>query len=402
MPTVSWSVFLAAVVVGASACSSADVADATSPSPDASPDASLDGGSPPDAASSPPDAGFAPDASARLDAEPAPDATRPTIESLRPTWTSTFGNPVLRDRRIDLWGSVAVVEDRNLYLFGGNAYPNGGAMERNWTMSLDDGTWTELNPGPTRRYCHCATLLPETREILIVGGRNDRAPIPGEAWLYAIDGDAWTRVEGDTPPAPIGCVAAWMPSFPGGARAVVFGGDGFQGVSQATWAFDPSARRFTALTPAASPPPRRDAMLVFDPGVGGRGRLLMFGGSRSVVQPPVPLEDTWAFDGTTWTELDVGADHPSPRRYGAHAFVPEQRYWVLFGGTNDVAVSDDLWAFDATIDRWRRLPAAEPTPTGRGFATMSWDPVTSSFLLLGGIRFENYVDMKRGWQLRVW
>jgi hypothetical protein len=28
--------------------------------------------------------------------------------------------------------------------------------------------------------------------------------------------------------------------------------------------------------------------------------------------------------------------------------------------------------------------------------------MTSSFLLLGGIRFENYVDVKRGWQLRVW
>jgi hypothetical protein len=387
------SALLAALVAGAFACSSADPS-----APDA---AALDGGFTVDA-EAPPDAGSAPDADVPApDAGPAADAARPTLASLSPTWTSTFGNPVLRGRRIDLWGSIAVVEGRNLYLFGGNGYPNGATMERHWVMSLDDGAWTELAPGPARRYCHCATLLPDTREILLVGGRNDRAPIDGDAWVYAIDADTWTRVEGDVPPAPIGCVAAWMPNFPGGGRAIVFGGDGFQGVSQATWAFDPSARRFTALSPATSPPARRDPMMAFDPGAGGAGRLVLFGGSRSV-QPPVALDDTWAFDGTTWSELAVGADRPSPRRYAASAFMPEHRYWVLFGGTNDVASSDELWAFDATIDRWRRLPAADPTPTGRGFAMMSWDAMTSSFLLLGGIRFENYVDVKRGWQLRVW
>jgi hypothetical protein len=72
---------------------------------------------------------------------------------------------------------------------------------------------------------------------------------------------------------------------------------------QDTWNWDGTT--WTELSPTTSPPPRADA-------VAGTvaGQVVLFGGLDSVANPGL-LGDTWTWDGSTWNQENVSG--PSPR-----------------------------------------------------------------------------------------
>lgn len=345
----------------------------------------------------------APDAGA-LDATPldAGLADAGDLRPITPVFTAIDGTPPSTPR--GRWGApiTYVPSERRFILFGGSTYPIEGAVGGTWSYALDDGTWTELSTGapPPARYCHGLVYLPDTHEVLLVGGRDDSGPLPAAAWTLDLAAGAWSPVAGAVPPGVIGPAAAWMPS-PGGGRAVVFGGSSRRGLSTETWAYDPAARSFSQVATSSTPPGRQDGMIAFDPGAPGEGgRLLLSGGSTRLFPTPLHLDDLWSFDGTSWRFVPVAGERPVGRRSMGAAFDEAHREWVMWSGTIESDDLQDLWVLDAARDRWARHPT-DGAPEPRGFHAFAFVPEEERFLGFGGLRQPNFRALEDGFELRL-
>jgi hypothetical protein len=80
------------------------------------------------------------------------------------------------------------------------------------------------------------------------------------------------------------------------------------------------------------------------------GQAVLFGGSNG---GGTPLNDTWVWDGTNWTQADP-ANSPSGRVWADMAYDPQQSRVVLFGGLN-LDFFNDTWVYEPQL-------AASPSP----------------------------------------
>lgn len=81
-------------------------------------------------------------------------------------------------------------------------------------------------------------------------------------------------------------------------------------------------------------------------------QVLMFGG---LAEPLVPLDDTWTWDGATWTERHPGTSPPA--RWGARmAHDPARGEVVLFGGYG----LNDTWIWNGTSWMQQTPPISPP------------------------------------------
>ena len=86
--------------------------------------------------------------------------------------------------------------------------------------------------------------------------------------------------------------------------------------------------------------------------------------------------DTWAFDGTDWTQLqDVG---PAARREHAMAYDVARQRVVLYGGGTSNEDASDTWEWNGTA--WTQVQDIGPGPSLGGAMTFDGDSV----LLFGG------------------
>lgn len=162
-----------------------------------------------------------------------------------------------------------------LYLFGGQLEPTGGAAVA-WSHELlllaPPSTWVTLPLPTTGRLAAHDDL--RARTVSLDGTRT-----------LEFDGDTWT----DTGIAfPGSGDATALAFFPPSARIVAIDGAG------AIWQFDGSA--WTAVATPGAPPPRTGAGLAYD---AARQRLVLFGGVDAGL---APLADTWEWDGSSWSQ----------------------------------------------------------------------------------------------------
>jgi N-acetylneuraminic acid mutarotase len=80
-------------------------------------------------------------------------------------------------------------------------------------------------------------------------------------------------------------------------------------------------------------------------------KVVLFGGYSGAAS----LNDTWTFDGTTWTQVTVTT--PPAARNG-HAMGSLGTKAVLFGGYNTVTLGD-TWIFDGVT--WTQSSAVGPS-----------------------------------------
>jgi hypothetical protein len=112
--------------------------------------------------------------------------------------------------------------------------------------------------------------------------------------------------------------------------------------------------------------------MAFDPAT---GQMILFGGLGTSGL----LNDTWNWNGTTWTEL-FPATSPSVRDGTTMAFDQATGQLILFGGANG-GFHGDTWNWDGTT--WTELfPAA--SPSARFFAMMDFDQANGQLILFGG------------------
>ncbi|MFN0134442.1 MAG: kelch repeat-containing protein [Phycisphaerales bacterium] len=166
------------------------------------------------------------------------------------------------------------------------------------------------------------------------------------------------------------------------ANPPVFDADRRQTISLAS---DPREAHGESLTQAwdglswttlavESPPPRRDARLVFD---SLRRRVVLSGGTMAGTL--TTLGDTWEWSGGHWQH--VTTTQLATRSRHAMSFDVERRVTVSFGGSRlGVPYLGDTVEFDGTS--WRSV--ATTGPISRFNATMAYDPIRRVSVLFGG------------------
>ena len=135
---------------------------------------------------------------------------------------------------------------------------------------------------------------------------------------------------------------------------------------------------WTQRAPAASPPPRWGHHLAYD---SRRMRVVLFGGYVPNGPIGVFANDTWEFDGATWTQCQV-ATPPAGRGYGAMAYDSARGVTVLFGGYDyPSSYFADTWEWDGATWTQRTLPT---TPSGRRGTAMAFDSARGQIVAFGG------------------
>ena len=109
--------------------------------------------------------------------------------------------------------------------------------------------------------------------------------------------------------------------------AVLFGSTGHQ--PRQTWTWDGST--WTRQSPATSPPTRWGAAMAYD---AATSTVVLFGGDHQIPLG-LGLADTWAWDGSAWTEQSP-ATSPSARSAASLAYDAATGTVVLFGGTGGI------------------------------------------------------------------
>ncbi len=143
----------------------------------------------------------------------------------------------------------------------------------------------------------------------------------------------------------------------------------------------------TATVKFPSPNARIQPILIYDP---TRHRWVMFGG---LTTPNNTLDDTWEYDGRTWAQITVDATPPH-RRFSAATFDTLRNRVIMFGGKQEPGFIslDDTWAYDGTT--WTQL-VGSATPIARTFHTIAYDISRDRVVLMDGAGpvFEDVRDL---------
>ncbi len=150
--------------------------------------------------------------------------------------------------------------------------------------------------------------------------------------------------------------------------------------TNATWT--ESNGLWTERNPAASPPPREEAQMAWDP---ADGYVLLFGGT-GCHDPPTcsatgPLNDTWAFKDGTWNPVVPSGPSPPPTDQGGLAYDPSSHDMVLFGGYG-CSSSCETWTYSGGTWTELNLTTQPSARYGEGFAE---DDSDHGALLYGGV-----------------
>ncbi len=170
-----------------------------------------------------------------------------------------------------------------------------------------------------------------------------------------------------------------------GAGAVMFGGLNGTTVSGTTsFVQESNFSNLFCFRPPCIFPPGRFSQASAESPLGG---MVMFGGAQLAANPVnSAVADTWQFTGSSWRELCVGcvdgATRPSARFESALAFDADRRVNVLFGGQlgGNPIPNDETWESDGTT--WTRRAANGPP--GRGQHTLVYDRRRQKTILFGG------------------
>ena len=255
------------------------------------------------------------------------------------------------------------------------------------TWTLDAGGWVHLqSTWPVERQAGAIAYDAATRTVVLSGGFCLDSPIStycNDTWTW--DGARWTE-QHPAQPAPFTVGAPMAYHAPSGkAMLLSYGYDSVKAVYYSvTWTWD--GTNWTEETPANSPPVLVNGVMAPD----ATGNLVLFGGYDPSNFNSNP-NDTWRWDGATWTKLPT-AINPPGREYAEMAYDPDSREVVLFGGfacgslTQGCTNYADTWTWNGN-DWMQRHPATSPPSTS--FASAAYDPTGHRILMFGGMTVDS-------------
>jgi len=274
-------------------------------------------------------------------------------------------------------------------MFGGQ-YEYGHYSQETWRW--DGAEWQALEPEhePLPRGMGAMTFVPpedpETSDgmTLLFGGNVDTLGLGGTRQIYEAndtwswDGTDWTELQPETsPPAR----SEAMIAYDAAREEVVMFGGGLSGFAKDdTWIWD--GTDWEERHPATSPPARIAGSMAYDP---VRGEVVLFGGMMS--KNTGYHADTWVWDGEGWTEiLTPPAGTPPARSFGGMGWDPSTERLIYFGGCSNCYANptyDETWAWNGAS--WTELDTPTAPERRTSFAMLSGDE-TRPLLLFGGRR----------------
>ncbi|MFI5414152.1 MAG: hypothetical protein ACHQ16_00540 [Candidatus Lutacidiplasmatales archaeon] len=281
-------------------------------------------------------------------------------------------------------------------LFGGNqmCYMGCSAIGTDFgeTWVLSAGSWQLAHPAGTPDPLLGAAMAYDstTRQMILFGGQDSSTGlIVNDTWSFS--GGNWTRVDpGFGPSIRFG---AQLADDPADHAMLLFGGDSFSGLND-TWLLRNGS--WTNLSPPSTPAGRGFGSMAFDLGL---GVPVLFGGCSGGNSFPESgcgghqLNDTWAFENGNWVQVPATVHPPGTEGSTVTEFGPDGRLVEWGGSIPGQSWSNESWAFNGT--EWFDLNVSGAGPEGRLLAEFGFDPTADAAWLFGGFGRDGSL-----WQLR--
>ena len=255
------------------------------------------------------------------------------------------------------------------------------------TWEFRDGSWTRVLPplSPVLDALGAMAYDSARGVAVLVGWAEVAGSETGETWEW--DGASWREVATSDFPS----LRDYFWTVYDSARRVVVLFGGSDATSPAapsladTWEYDGTAWT-QARTPGA-PRPRMEYAMAYD---SARRVVVLFGGRHAATDTGC-FGDTWEYDGVHWRQVYPAAS-PSAREGSAAAYDPVRHVVVLFGGaafmpSGDGTYFDDTWEYDGTT--WTQIPTTTQPPAMEDH-TMTWDESLDAVVLFAGVTWEYF------------
>jgi hypothetical protein len=261
---------------------------------------------------------------------------------------------------------------RTTMIFGGTeafSLPGGS------TYTYHNGVWSSavenvLSPQPRSLFAFTAD---PTHGVVWLTGGMDSLNLWSDLWKYS--NGSWQQITVDGTPSACGSPVSTYDTDRG--RLIVLCQDAslheFDGTAWKT--FNPSDQK-------THPQVRRFSAMAYDATL---KKTVLFGGFNEVNY----LDETWLWDGTTWTQ--VKKNLPPSRSHTAMWFDPVMKKTVIYGGIGQRSTNDrierfsDMWSFDGT--GWSEMKSVTVTPGQRYGAQVAVNPQSNTVWLFGGLKF---------------
>ncbi len=227
--------------------------------------------------------------------------------------------------------------------------------------------WRVVDPAPAIRQGTAMVTDTARRRLVVFGGLNATGGPPrlpsGDTWILVSDG--WIRIRSAVSPSARSDHAMAFD----GQNTVLFGGWADPLVFDDTWELDRGQWRL--VSPATHPAGRWGHAMALMPGVG----VVLFGG-----QTGAATSETWIYKNGNWTDVSATAGRPPARSKAALAYDPVRGRLVLAAGEGTSGRLDDTWVFDGTT--WTEIPLSGAPRVSGGMA--AFDVTRGRVVLHGG------------------
>lgn len=286
--------------------------------------------------------------------------------------TTTATTPAARSQAAMCFDSTV----GQVLMFGGS--PSFPAGPLNDTWSFNGTNWTLLQPtaSPTgRAQCGMVHDLARGVTVLYGGGNTSFMGGPSIDQTWEFNGVTWSQITTVTTPGGLANMGAAYDLIRG--KTVIYGGDPnsfFPIASNQTWEYN--GLDWTLVTTVNSPGPIERPGMCFDVQL---QKVVLFGG----IDPQTGgTDDTWAYDGVNWSVLPVTGARPAVRTFCQMVYDQGRGVCVLYGGMdpNNGAPINDTWEFDGTT--WTQVSVANPPARSGG--SMAFLPSNNRAVMFGG------------------
>jgi len=248
-----------------------------------------------------------------------------------------------------------------------------------------DGFWSTLN-WPPARYGHTAVYDAGHDRMIMFGGYDNShymEPVGNQTltWILTLsDPPRWTGIfPGGSAPSPRYTQSAIYD--PARDRTIVFGGYDGQVLNEVYTLSLSGAPVWSPLVTSGTPPPARHRhTAIYDP---LRDRMIVFGGTNDSTL----YDDVWALSlsgAPEWSEI-VAPGGPALRYRHSAIYDPVRDRMIVFGGRGTGSDFNDTWALDLTgVPAWSELHPPAPLPRTRGSHCAVYDPAGDRMVVYGG------------------
>ncbi|MBV8842534.1 MAG: hypothetical protein JO307_06965 [Bryobacterales bacterium] len=264
-----------------------------------------------------------------------------------------------------------------IILFGGQD-AQGNYLNDIWEWDTGAQMWTNVTPTTgslpsPRSYFGMAYDPVRAKVVIYGGGANNSINSIGDTWEWDAAGKAWTQSAAASPiyAGLRGGSLAWDPNT---QQIILFGGIPYwQTLNGNTYSYSSTAG-WNLLT-NSGPAPRMAQAMATDP---VRSRVVMFGG----VTDNGAVQDTWEWNGSSWTQVSSGGIAPAARADAAMAYDNGTGAMLLFGGDASSAIVQDTATWEWNGSAWTAL-TTQTSPSAR-FTAMAYDNMHNAIVLFGG------------------